>query len=453
MRGSNGSVRAMIATALALIALALVLPTVSWGQTPTPTPGPCCSAHAGPRCDVPVCSDCVCGADPLCCVGSWDTTCATTDTILHCPDECQCSTTPAPTPTPGGPCCSPRDPEVGGTGCDIVNCQACVCGRDADCCNRVWDATCVSEASVECAADCGCAPPATETPAPTPTPGGDCCTAHEGASCDDTACRTCICNLDAPCCNSVWDQTCTDETRNECALQCACPTTGDCCAEHDGVGCDDSTCKSCVCGIDASCCGAMDGHWDADCVSEANVECAASCICEVAGTCCEAHDTTVGCDDRRCQECVCTLDESCCSEGWDGTCADEAANECHERCTGCGVSDCCGPRTEPGCSADACKTCVCNLDGPCCTGVWDQQCADEATNNCAPQCQCQGGTPCSADCDGSGTVGISELVTCVNIALGGVPLSTCTACDPDNSGTVGISELILAVNAALTTCP
>jgi hypothetical protein len=263
-----------------------------------------------------------------------------------------------------------------------------------------------------------------------------------------------VCNLDAPCCNNLWDQTCTDEARNECALQCACATTGDCCAAHDGVGCDDATCKNCVCGIDAACCTEGMG-WDADCVSEANVECEASCTCAVKGTCCDAHIDTQGCDDRRCQECVCTIDESCCAQdgGWDGQCANEAANECHERCAGCGVSDCCDVRSGPGCSDDACKTCVCNIDGPCCDSLWDQQCAAEATNNCAQDCQCQGSTPCAGDCDGSGDVGISELVTCVNVALGSAELSSCPACDLDNSGDVQINELVTAVNAALSACP
>jgi hypothetical protein len=60
--------------------------------------------------------------------------------------------------------------------------------------------------------------------------------------------------------------------------------------------------------------------------------------------------------------------------------------------------------------------------------------------------------PCVGDCDGSSSVSISDLITCVNISLGGLPLANCPACDPDGSGTVSISELIRAVNNSLNGC-
>ena len=60
---------------------------------------------------------------------------------------------------------------------------------------------------------------------------------------------------------------------------------------------------------------------------------------------------------------------------------------------------------------------------------------------------------CVGDCDGSGDVSISEIITMVNIALGSADISTCRAGDPDNSGTIEISEIIQAVNNALNGCP
>ncbi len=452
MRGSAAAARtvARVAVMSLVIALGIVTAEESSAQTPTPTPGgDCCSPHGGPGCDVAACQDCVCGADPLCCRLVWDSICVTG--TADCADACSCNQTPLPTPTPGGPCCVPRDVDPGGTGCDDSACQACVCGRDPECCSRLWDATCAAEARVECLASCPCIALPTETPTPIPTPGGDCCTAHEGPSCDDSTCRTCVCALDSECCNNVWDQTCTDEASVECTLSCPCESTGDCCAPHEGVGCDDATCKSCVCGIDPACCTEGQG-WDADCVSEASTECAASCTCEVAGSCCEAHEDTVGCDERRCQLCVCTLDPGCCEEGWDGTCADEAARECQERCTGCG-SDCCRERTQPGCSDDACETCVCGVDGFCCDGEWDGTCVDVADGEaCTAACQCGGPILCPGDCDNGGTVAINELISCVNIALGSAPPSSCAACDLDGGGDVAINELIAAVNAGLNGC-
>src|SRR5262245_35909346 len=63
------------------------------------------------------------------------------------------------------------------------------------------------------------------------------------------------------------------------------------------------------------------------------------------------------------------------------------------------------------------------------------------------------GAVCPADCDSSGGVGITELISAVRIALGETPPSTCLAADLNGSGSVSISELIAAVNAALTGCP
>jgi hypothetical protein len=60
--------------------------------------------------------------------------------------------------------------------------------------------------------------------------------------------------------------------------------------------------------------------------------------------------------------------------------------------------------------------------------------------------------PCVGDCYCDGDVSISEIITCVNIALGNAPLSTCSACDPDGDGQVEIHELILAVTAAMDGC-
>jgi hypothetical protein len=58
---------------------------------------------------------------------------------------------------------------------------------------------------------------------------------------------------------------------------------------------------------------------------------------------------------------------------------------------------------------------------------------------------------CVGDCDGDGSVSISELVTGVNIALGTQPLSRCPAFDPGGGG-VSISDLVTAVNNALDGC-
>lgn len=61
---------------------------------------------------------------------------------------------------------------------------------------------------------------------------------------------------------------------------------------------------------------------------------------------------------------------------------------------------------------------------------------------------------CVGDCDGSGSVGISELVTGVNILLGRADVSSCEAFDCGHDGMVGISCLVQAVNNSLAgSCP
>jgi hypothetical protein len=434
-------------TILILLLLAFSLASRVAAQTPTPTPGgDCCAPHAGPSCDVQACRDCVCDSDEPCCLDKWDQFCVA-DASDQCVSLCGCGQTPVPTPTPGGDCCSVH---ADGKGCDVSACQACVCGRDAECCSKTWDATCVSEAQQECGASCPCVPPATETPAPTPTPGGDCCAAHPGASCDDSTCRSCVCEKDSECCTGVWDATCAQEAAIDCAVACnACAAPGDCCAEHPSVSCDDARCKTCVCEGDAACCT---DSWDDRCVQEAAVECALECLCEDAGSCCEGHDG-FGCDNRVCQDCVCGLDEPCCGSEWDATCAQEAAENCGARCAECAANDCCEARQTAGCSQSTCEACVCDIDGPCCTGVWDQQCAGEAAGACADQCVCDVVSSCPGDCDNDGQVTVSNLITAVNIALGNAPAVDCSAVDTDGGGDVAVNELIQAVNAALIGCP
>ncbi len=59
---------------------------------------------------------------------------------------------------------------------------------------------------------------------------------------------------------------------------------------------------------------------------------------------------------------------------------------------------------------------------------------------------------CAGDCDGNGAVGINELVSAVNVALGVKEVGACLAADADRDGTVVISELVKAVASALGEC-
>jgi uncharacterized protein (DUF2141 family) len=59
---------------------------------------------------------------------------------------------------------------------------------------------------------------------------------------------------------------------------------------------------------------------------------------------------------------------------------------------------------------------------------------------------------CPGDCDGSGSVAISELITQVNIALGNQPASTCSPGDTNEDGMIAVAELVTAVNRAVSGC-
>ena len=59
---------------------------------------------------------------------------------------------------------------------------------------------------------------------------------------------------------------------------------------------------------------------------------------------------------------------------------------------------------------------------------------------------------CVGDCDDSGSVGVSELIRCVRIALGVGEIDDCRDCDANGDGAVRIPELITAVSHALCDC-
>jgi len=59
---------------------------------------------------------------------------------------------------------------------------------------------------------------------------------------------------------------------------------------------------------------------------------------------------------------------------------------------------------------------------------------------------------CPGDCDGDGTVAITELITGVRIALGIGAIDDCESADVDRNGAVEINELIQTVLAALHGC-
>lgn len=56
---------------------------------------------------------------------------------------------------------------------------------------------------------------------------------------------------------------------------------------------------------------------------------------------------------------------------------------------------------------------------------------------------------CVADCTGDGEVMVDELVSCIGIALGALPVESCRACDANVDGAVQVDELVTSVGIGL----
>ena len=56
---------------------------------------------------------------------------------------------------------------------------------------------------------------------------------------------------------------------------------------------------------------------------------------------------------------------------------------------------------------------------------------------------------CVGDCNRDGQVTVNELIQMVNIALGTVAVSVCTAGDPNGDGEITVNEIVAGVNFAL----
>jgi len=86
---------------------------------------------------------------------------------------------------------------------------------------------------------------------------------------------------------------------------------------------------------------------------------------------------------------------------------------------------CCTTHTDPGCNDASCQSCVCAVDGFCCTVGWDVFCTNEGATTCESACQCPEPsptntpgptpTPGGACCASHGGAGCDDAtcVTCV----------------------------------------
>ncbi len=153
-----------------------------------------------------------------------------------------------------------------------------------------------------------------------------------------------------------------------------CPGSGDCCVPNGTPGCNNFACCEDVCFIDPFCCNT---EWDATCVDFAAQLgcCGGGGACPGTGDCCVANGTP-GCDNTSCCKTVCAIDNFCCDNNWDLTCANRADTECGDLCGGGGggpVNDGCGDALPIGDGTTPFDTTGATTDGP-----------DHGVNACGP---------------------------------------------------------------------
>lgn len=226
-----------------------------------------------------------------------------------------------PPPAGEGDCCVGHDTR----GCDNKPVEQCVCASDSWCCESEWDDACAALIEQLGCGHCAAAddggdppPPAGDDGGDPPPPpagddgGGDPPPPPAGDDGGDPPPPT----------DDGGDPPPPEETTGGGDPP---PGDGDCCTAGDAPGCADATVQACVCGQDAYCC---DTAWDAVCVDEVGSFGCGSCGADggdgggTASACCDQQAGS-GCSDTAVQDCVCAVDDYCCSVLWDLTCAGE----------------------------------------------------------------------------------------------------------------------------------
>jgi hypothetical protein len=201
------------------------------------------------------------------------------------------------------------------------------------------------------------------------------------------------------------------------AVKCGDAATTGCVAGTTG-GCGGCECEQCVCELDATCCT---DQWTSECAALCGLFCEGGCA-ENEGDCCVQNDGP-SCADPACANCVCVADSFCCEVLWDPSCAEAAFDACDGFC-GCeaGLGDCCSGNLTPGCDDPGCQACVCGQDPFCCEASWDFLCAADAAfdGSCGAHCNCAGNAPFNC-CQGFASPGCPPLPACEECVCGSDP--------------------------------
>ncbi|MBL9149998.1 MAG: hypothetical protein JNM94_15015 [Phycisphaerae bacterium] len=360
--------------------------TLSWDQTcvewanifcpgcGSPLVGACCWPHAGPYCDDAACCETVCAADPFCCSTTWDNVC-----VLVANASCNLTL------------CNCGDPSAGlcktvhaTPGCSDFECCTAVCSADSYCCAAEWDFACTLLTLEFCdsLATCG------------DLGKGSCFVKHDTPGCDDGGCCERVCDIDPLCCEIAWDLDCVFFADSVCT-DCGDLSTGSCFVPHGSPACSDKECCEGVCAGDPFCC---QDSWDTVCAFLASAICPdplQNCGTNVSRNC-YLPSSLPGCDNASCCNEICTsIDPFCCEGAWDEVCVDMALSYCGDFGAACpGRGSCITEHVFPGCNDAICCTAICLLDPTCCTLGWDASCAESAKSLCFGLIVCPGDKPC-----------------------------------------------------------
>jgi hypothetical protein len=226
---------------------------------------------------------------------------------------------------------------------------------------------------------------------------GDCCEAQGHPGCGDEDVRTCVCDLEPSCCQSLWTENCVSLiSKNECGV-CEATTCGDLtCDEEETCDSCPTDCGPCVMCGDETCDASESCSSCPDDCGECPPAVCGDDVCEDGEETCDECPEDCGVCPSVCGDGTCQLDESCetCSDDC-GPCAagcgddvctiDETCESCALDCGVC-VGNCCEEQEGPGCDAALVKECVCAEDAFCCESEWDGVCVAQVESLACAAC-------------------------------------------------------------------
>ena len=221
-------------------------------------------------------------------------------------------------------------------GCSDQDCQNTVCRLDDFCCKRQWDSSCVSKA-MDNLDKCNTGFPAQDNNCFEVDPflrSGcmDAFTAEGVPVGDDTSfvtgiCFDTVCTERPECCDGPYDENCVTTALDNCEI----PQPDHHCFEvgNEIPGCNQPQCSARVCDEESSCC---ERRWTTGCIDIARGH---PDVCQPPkpNNHCEDSSLYGGCEDERCEQIVCNVDDDCCdSEEQIGEYTNDCANLASDLC-------------------------------------------------------------------------------------------------------------------------